>query len=112
MGNRPHRVSAGFAFSNNDDLIEDYSGVRVGFESRPSRTPTDRLGRESKSGASTRRARVHARGDGTNPTLRKLYRKRLTVVPSVTFRHDHAVCPRDREGQHLGAGIAWIDLGL
>ena len=28
MGNRNHRVTAGFAFDNNDDLIEEYSGVR------------------------------------------------------------------------------------
>jgi hypothetical protein len=84
MGGRHHRVTAGFSFSNNDDLVEEYSGVRFGFESR--KLATDRLG-----------ARVEvARYNNTwreptlfalaaNPTLNEAYRTRLTVEPSVTF---------------------------
>jgi hypothetical protein len=84
MGTRNHRVTAGFAFDNNDDLIEEYSGVRFGFESR--RLATDRLG-----------ARIEITSFNQtwkDPTLLALaadpgipepYRDRLTVEPSVTF---------------------------
>jgi hypothetical protein len=84
MGGRNHRVTAGFAFSNSDDLVEEYSGVRIGFESR--RLATERLG-----------ARVEiARFNNTwrdatlfslaaDPTIPEPYRTRLTVEPSVTF---------------------------
>ncbi len=34
MGNSVHRVTLGLALSNNDDLIEDYSGASLRFESR------------------------------------------------------------------------------
>ena len=84
MGGRSHRVTAGFSFSNNDDLVEEYSGVRVAFESR--KLATDRLG-----------ARIEiARFNNTwrdqtlfalaaDPTIPEPYRTRLTVEPSVTF---------------------------
>jgi hypothetical protein len=84
MGGRNHRVTAGFSFSNNDDLVEEYSGVRVAFESR--KLATDRLG-----------ARIEiARFNNTwrdptlfalaaDPTIPEPYRTRLTVEPSVTF---------------------------
>ena len=84
MGNRHHRVTAGFSFSNNDDLVEEYSGVLIGFESR--KLATDRLG-----------ARVEvARYNNTwreptlfalaaNPAIPEAYRTRVTVEPSVTF---------------------------
>ena len=34
MGNRDHRVTLGFAFDDNDTLVEEYSGVRLRFETR------------------------------------------------------------------------------
>ena len=84
MGNRHHRVTAGFAFSNNDDLIEDYSGVRVGFESR--RLGTDRLGARVEVGRFNETWRESTLAVmAANPTLPELYRTRLTVEPSVTF---------------------------
>ena len=84
MGNRNHRVTAGFAFGNNDDLIEEYSGFRFAL-------------REPEAGH--RAARRAHRDLGFNqtwqdPTLLALavdpgipepYRERLTVEPSVTF---------------------------
>jgi hypothetical protein len=84
MGGRNHRVTAGFAFSNNDDLVEEYSGIHVAFESR--KLATDRLG-----------ARVEiARFNNTwreptlfalaaDPAIPEPYRTRLTVEPLVTF---------------------------
>ena len=71
-------------FSNNDDLVEEYSGVRVAFESR--KLATDRLG------ASIEIARFNNTWrDPTlfalaaDPTIPEPYRTRLTVEPSVTF---------------------------
>ena len=43
MGGRSHRVTAGFAFDNNDDLVEEYSGVSLAFAGRRDR-PTWREG--------------------------------------------------------------------
>jgi hypothetical protein len=83
MGSRHHRVTAGFAFSNNDDLIEEYSGVRFGFESR--KLATDRLGARVEVTRFTETWR--------EPTLFALaadagisepYRTRITVDPTVT----------------------------
>ena len=84
MGNRNHRFTAGFAFGNSDDLIEEYSGFRMRLESR--RLGTQRLGakldvsnlREEWEGATV--AAVAA-----DPTIPELYRERFTVEPTVTF---------------------------
>jgi hypothetical protein len=84
MGGQNHRVTAGFAFSNNDDLVEEYSGVRVAFESR--KLATDRLGARVEIGRFNNTWR-----DSTlfalaaDPTIPGPYRTRLTVEPSVTF---------------------------
>jgi hypothetical protein len=83
MGNRNHRVTAGFAFSNNDDLIEEYSGVRVGFESR--RLATDRLGARvevARFNDSWRAPTLVALA--ADPSIPEAYRSRITVEPSVT----------------------------
>jgi hypothetical protein len=84
MGGRNHRVTAGFSFSNNEDLVEEYSGVRVAFESR--KLATDRLGARIEIGRFNNTWR-----DSTllalaaDPTIPEPYRTRLTVEPSVTF---------------------------
>ena len=84
MGNRHHRVTAGFAFDNNDDLVEEYSGVRVGFESR--RLGTDRLGARvevARFNQTWRDATLFALA--ADPSIPEPYRARTTVEPSVTF---------------------------
>jgi hypothetical protein len=84
MGNRHHRVTAGFAFDNNDDLVEEYSGVRVGFESR--RLGTDRLGARveiARFNQTWRDATLFALA--ADPGIPEAYRARTTVEPSVTF---------------------------
>ena len=84
MGGRNHRVTAGFSFSNNDDLVEEYSGVRVAFESR--KLATDRLGARieiARYNNTWREPTLFALA--ADPTIPEAYRTRLTVEPSVTF---------------------------
>lgn len=84
MGGRYHRVTAGWAFSNNDDLVEEYSGVHIGFESR--KLATDRLGLRIDVGRynnTWREPTLFALA--ANPTIPEAYRTRVTVEPSVTF---------------------------
>jgi hypothetical protein len=84
MGGRHHRVTAGFSVSNNDDLVEEYSGVRVAFESR--KLATDRLGARieiARFNNTWREPTLFALA--TDPTIPAPYRTRLTVEPSVTF---------------------------
>ena len=84
MGSRNHRVVAGFAFDNNDDLIEEYSGFRFGFESR--KLATDRLGARvevARFNDSWRDATLFALA--ADPSIPEAYRSRLTVEPLVTF---------------------------
>jgi hypothetical protein len=84
MGGRHHRVTAGFSFSNNDDLVEEYSGVRVAFESR--KLATDRLGARieiARFNNTWREPTLFALA--ADPTIPEPYRTRLTVEPSVTF---------------------------
>jgi len=84
MGGRNHRVTAGFAFSNNDDLVEEYSGVGVAFESR--KLATDRLGARIgifRFNDTWRDSTLLALA--ADPTIPGAYRTRLTIEPSVTF---------------------------
>jgi len=84
MGNRNHRVTAGFAFDNNDDLIEEYSGFRFGFESR--KLATDRLGaRIEISDFNQTWKDPTLLALAVDPGIPEPYRERLTVDPSVTF---------------------------
>jgi hypothetical protein len=83
MGGRYHRFTAGFAFGNNDDLIEEYTGIRFRLESR--RLGTERLGASlevSRLRQDWRDATVDALA--ADPTIPGLYRTRLTVEPKVT----------------------------
>src|SRR5688572_17232836 len=84
MGGRNHRVTAGFSFSNNDDLVEEYSGVRVAFESR--KLATDRLGARIEIGRYNNTWREQTLfALAADPAIPPPYRTRLTVEPSVTF---------------------------
>ena len=84
MGSRHHRVTAGFAFSNNDDLVEEYSGVRLGFESR--KLANDRLGARVEVGRFNNTWREPTLvALAANPAIPEAYRTRVTVEPSVTF---------------------------
>ena len=84
MGNRNHRVTAGFAFDNNDDLIEEYSGFRFGFESR--KLATDRVGaRIEISDFNQTWKDPTLLALAVDPGIPEPYRERLTVDPSVTF---------------------------
>lgn len=83
VGGRSHRFTAGFAFGNNDDLIEEYTGIRFRLESR--RLGTERLGASLE----VSRLRQDWRGPTVaaltaDPTIPGLYRRRLTVEPKVT----------------------------
>ena len=84
IGGRDHRATVGFAFDNADDLIEEYSGVRVRFESR--RVGTERVGvglEVSRFNNTWREATQFALAG--SPAIPELYRSRLTVEPTATF---------------------------
>jgi hypothetical protein len=83
IGADVHRFTAGFAFGNKDDLLEEYSGFRLRVESR--RLATDRLG------ASLEVARFNQTWEpatlaaaASNLPIADPYRTRVTVEPSVT----------------------------
>lgn len=83
MGGRYHRATVGFAFDDNDTLVEEYSGVRVRFESR--RVGTDRVGvglEVSRFNNTWREPTQLALA--ANPAIPEPYRTRLTVEPRVT----------------------------
>jgi hypothetical protein len=83
MGNRDHRALIGFAFSNTEDRVEEYSGVRLGVESR--RVGNDRLGaRVEVSWLNDTWRRQTLSAITTNPSIPELYRKQISVEPSMT----------------------------
>jgi len=83
MGGRNHRATLGFAFDNNDDLIEEYSGVRLRFESRT--IGTERLGASLEvSGFNNTYRSETLSALAANPAIPDAYRARVTVDPSVT----------------------------
>ncbi len=83
MGGRNHRATLGFAFDDNDDLIEEYSGARLRFESRT--IGTERLGAslEVSGFRDTWRSETLS-ALAANPGIPEAYRARVTVDPSVT----------------------------
>jgi len=83
MGGRDHRVTLGFAFSNTDDLIEEYSGVRVRFESRRVGTERFGLGLEVSRFNNTWREPTQL-ALAANAAIPEPYRTRLTVEPRAT----------------------------
>jgi hypothetical protein len=83
MGNRDHRVTLGFALDDNDTLVEEYSGVRVRFESRSRGNNRVAASLEASWLNNTWRAPVLAALDA-DPALPEPYRQRVTVEPQLT----------------------------
>jgi outer membrane protein assembly factor BamA len=85
-----HRFSAGLVFNDIDDLIEEYSGFRLAFESRM-------IGSE-RFGARLEFSRYNQTWEDAtfsalafNPGIPELYRNRLTVEPTATFAFNPSV---------------------
>jgi hypothetical protein len=83
MGRRDHRVTLGFAFDDNDTLVEEYSGVRLRFESR--RIGSDRIGASLEASwlNNSWRAPTLAALEA-DPAIPEPYRRRVTVEPQLT----------------------------
>src|SRR5688572_15553062 len=83
MGTRDHRVTLGLALDDNDTLVEEYSGVRLRFESR--RVGTDRVAASLEASwlNNTWRAPTLAALDA-EPAIPEPYRQRVTVEPRLT----------------------------
>jgi hypothetical protein len=78
-----HRFTVGLALDNRDDLIEEYSGFRLGFESRMLETP--RLGARlefSRFNQTWQDATLSTLA--SDPGIPEAYRARLTFVRTVT----------------------------
>jgi hypothetical protein len=83
MGTSTHRALLGFAIKNDDDLVEEYSGVRFGVESR--RLGTERVGaRVEVSWLRNEWEAETLAALAAEPSIPGAYRHRLTVDPSVT----------------------------
>jgi outer membrane protein assembly factor BamA len=79
-----HRFTAGVAFNDIDELIEEYSGFRLGFESRM--IGTEKLGARlefSRYNQTWEDATLSALA--SNPGIPEPYRNRLTFEPTATF---------------------------
>jgi len=96
-----HRFTAGLVFNDIDDLIEEYSGFRLGFESR--KIGTDKLGVRLDFGhfnATWEDATLSALS--ISPTIPEPYRNRLTFEPTATFAFSPSV--------RLAGGVSLSDL--
>jgi hypothetical protein len=83
MGDRDHRVTAGFAFDDNDDLLEEYSGASIRFESR--HIGTERVGASLEVLWLNNTWRPETlTALAANPAIPEAYRTRLTVEPMAT----------------------------
>jgi Omp85 superfamily domain len=85
-----HRFTAGAVFNDIDDLIEEYSGFRLAFESR--QIGTERLGVRfefSRYNQTWEDATFSALP--LNPGIPELYRNRLTFEPTATFAFNPSV---------------------
>jgi hypothetical protein len=83
MGNRNHRATVGFAFDDNDDLVEEYSGVRLRVESR--RVGTERVGASLEVARYNNTWRAETLSAlAASPGLADPYRSRVTAEPAVT----------------------------
>ena len=83
MGNRDHRVTFGYAADDNDTLVEEYSGVRLRFETRHVGTERVGLSLEASWLNNTWREPTLL-GLAANPDIPEPYRQRLTVEPALT----------------------------
>ena len=84
MGGRNTRVVLGFAFGNDDHLIEEYGGIGFRIESR--KLGTRRLGMsfELSEDRETWQPSTLAALEA-DPSIPEAYRRRLKVEPSMTF---------------------------
>jgi surface antigen Omp85-like protein len=85
-----HRFTAGVVFNDIDDLIEEYSGFRLAFESRM--IGTERLGARlefSRYNQTWEDATLSALP--FSPGIPELYRNRLTFEPTATFAFNPSV---------------------
>jgi hypothetical protein len=83
MGGRHHRVTLDLAFGNDDDLIEEYTGYGVRFESR--KVGTERVG--VSLGVSRYRQMWQPRtitALAAQPSIPEPYRAKLTIEPALT----------------------------
>ena len=83
IGRRDHRVTVGFAVDDNDTLVEEYSGVRLRFETRDIGTERVAASLEASWLNNTWRAPTLAALEA-NPLVPDPYRQRITVEPSLT----------------------------
>ncbi len=84
LGGRDYRFTPIFAIDHADDLIEEYSGVGLRFESR--RLGTDRLGASIEWSTFDQDWRDSTiAGIVANPRAGELYDQRSTITPLVTF---------------------------
>ena len=102
MGGSDNRVTLGLVGGNNDDLVEEYSGYRVRFESR--KVVTERLGVsfEFSEFRPTWRGETLSAA-ALNPRIAEAYRERQTIEPMVTF----AISPRLRVT--VGASVTELE---
>jgi len=85
-----HRFTAGVAFNDIDELIEEYSGFRLAFESRM--VGTEKLGARlefSRYNQTWEDATLTALA--SSPGIPELYRNRLTFEPTATFAFNSRV---------------------
>jgi outer membrane protein assembly factor BamA len=85
-----HRFTAGVAFNDIDELIEEYSGFRLAFESRM--IGTEKFGARldfSRYNQTWEDATLTALA--SNPGIPELYRNRLTFEPTATFAFNPSV---------------------
>jgi hypothetical protein len=102
MGTSRHRALLGFAIKNDDDLLEEYSGVRFGVESR--NLGTQRLGaRMEVSWLRNEWEPETLAAVDADPAIPGPYRRRVTVDPSVTV----ALTPRLRVS--VGASLSELE---
>jgi hypothetical protein len=83
IGGRNQRATIGFAFDDNDTLVEEYSGVRVRFESRRVGSERVGIGLEVSRFNNTWREPTQL-ALAANPAIPEPYRTRLTVEPTVS----------------------------
>ena len=102
MGGRDNRLTLGLVGDNDDDLLEEYSGYRVRFESR--KVASERLGLSLEFAELRQRWRdATLSAAALNPQIAAVYRERRTIEPMVTF----AFSPHVRVS--YGASVTELD---
>jgi hypothetical protein len=103
MGARHNRVTPGFAFGNEDDLLEEYSGYGLRVESR--KVGTERLGVRFELSRFHQSWNEQTRSAlASDPSVPGVYRTRVTVEPIATFAFNQYV--------RISGGVSIADLEL